>query len=507
MTTSAGALFVQLDSRARVPLQAQIATSIRHAILRGQLTPGTRLPSSRAMASELSVSRTTTVLAYEQLASEGYITTRSGSGTFVSLDLPDDGPRTPAASRRLQPRHPALSRRGRVLAGSPATIIKIDGPPRAFRIGSPALDLFPFHLWSRLSRRRERSTTTSDLDYGPGVGIAPLRDAIAAHVSRARGTTCAADQVIVVAGAQHGLQLISQLLLDPGDVAWIEEPAYPGARAALAGAGAAIQPVPVDADGLDPEGARTRRRPRLIYVTPSHQFPLGVTMSLPRRLSLLALARDSDAWIVEDDYDSEFRYGARPVPSLHGLDPDGRVIYVGSFSKTLFPALRIGYLIVPADLVEAIRASRRASDIHTPLLHQAIVADFIAEGHYERHLRRMRVEYGARLDALVAAARRHCGGALALRETTTGLHAVADLSGADAVRVSRAALAAGVEVMPLAAYSHDVRHATQALVLGFGSTRPARLDAGMEALAAVIDRARRHSTDIARTVIDRGRTR
>jgi GntR family transcriptional regulator/MocR family aminotransferase len=438
------------------------------------------------------------VLAFDQLAAEGYITARSGSGTFVTPDLPDGRPHSDAGSGRWRARRPAIAGRGRELAASPATIVKIDGPPRAFRIGTPALDRFPVHVWSTLVARRLRSATRGALDYAPGVGIAPLRNAIAAHVSRARGTLCSPDQVVVVAGAQHGLHLICQLLLDPGDRAWMEDPGYPGARAAMAAAGAEISAVPVDGEGLGIDRHR-QRTPRLIYVTPSHQFPLGVTMSLARRLSLLAFARDADAWIVEDDYDSEFRYGARPSPSLHGLDPDGRVIYVGSFSKTLFPALRLGYLILPLDLVEAFRIARRATDIHTPVLEQAVVAEFMAEGHYERHLRRMRVEYRARRDALVQAVRRHCDGALSLREVTTGLHALADLTETEAERVSGDAFARGVEAMPLSAYRHGRRAVTESLVLGFGAIRPELVEAGIQTLAETIEgltgRARRGAAD------------
>ena len=497
MTTSLGPLFVELDPAARDSLQVQLYASIKRAILDGVLAPGAKLPSSRELAADLDVSRMTVMLAFDRLAAEGYIAARRGSGTFVTPQLDHPGrAQTPGG----RPRHPPLSARGHVLAASPPTVVKIEGAPRAFRIGTPALDVFPRRQWARLLARHQRRPTDAALDYGSAFGLPRLRDAIAAHVSRARGTSCGAEQVIVVAGAQHGLHLLCQLLLDPGDLAWIEEPGYPGARAAMAAAGAEMLPIPVDAQGLDVDrGRRRRRRPRLIYVTPSHQFPLGVTMSLPRRQALLGFARDVDAWILEDDYDSEFRYGARPAPSLHGLDRDGRVIYVGSFSKTLYPALRLGYLIVPGDLVEPVRVARRATDIHTPLLEQALVSEFILEGHYERHLRRMRAEYAARRDALAAALRHRCGGALSMRETTTGLHAVADLHAADARVVSREAVARGVEVMPLSAYCQNgsgppdldsqARPAAASLVLGFGAVRPELIDVGVKTLAAAIDRA------------------
>jgi len=271
----------------------------------------------------------------------------------------------------------------------------------------------------------------------------------------------------------------------------MEEPGYPGARSALLGAGARIVPVPVDAEGLAVEtGARGAGDARLAYVTPSHQYPLGVPMSLPRRLALLRWASRAGAWVIEDDYDSEFRYGARPVPCLHGLDVDGRVIYVGSFSKTLFPALRLGFLVVPPDLQDGLQAARAAADQHPPVLDQAVLADFIGEGHFARHLRRMRMAYHERLDALTEAVARFCHGALRLRPTRTGLHAIADLEQADAGRVSREAAARGVEATPLAAYFVGRRKPVDALVLGFAAVRPEAARRGMERLAAAIEAAR-----------------
>jgi GntR family transcriptional regulator/MocR family aminotransferase len=299
------------------------------------------------------------------------------------------------------------------------------------------------------------------------------------------------DQVIIVAGAQQGFDLICRLLLDPGDRVWMEEPGYPGARSALLAAGARIYPAPVDGEGLDVSAA-TRRAgdARLAYVTPSHQYPLGVPMSLPRRLALLRWAKTARAWVVEDDYDSEFRYGTRPIPCLHGLDTDGRVIYVGSFSKTLFPALRLGFLIVPADLHGTVVAARRAADQHPPVLDQAVLADFIGEGHFARHLRRMRTAYGERLEALADAAVRYCGDALRLRPVRTGMHAVADLHEADAVRVSSEAASRGVETVPVATYFARRGRVPNSLILGFASARPETLRSGMEQLAAAIEASR-----------------
>jgi GntR family transcriptional regulator/MocR family aminotransferase len=295
--------------------------------------------------------------------------------------------------------------------------------------------------------------------------------------------------VIIVAGAQQGLEMIAKLLLDPGDLAWMEEPGYPAARSALISAGAQIEFAPIDDQGVLVEHLKNfKQRARLIYTTPSHQFPLGVQMSLPRRLALLRWARDVRAWIVEDDYDSEFRYGARAAPSLHGLDPDGRAIYVGSFSKTLFPALRLGYVIVPRDLHASITNARRASDLHPHALLQDVVAELMLEGHFERHLRRMNTHHRERLEALDEAMGRYCNGVLTLRPVTTGLHAVADLQGANAESVFREALARGIEAMPLSSYYACRRRApANALVLGFGGVSPKVVKESVRRLAGAIE--------------------
>ena len=315
---------------------------------------------------------------------------------------------------------------------------------------------------------------------------------------RVRGASCSADQVVVVTGAQHGLSLMCQVLLDPGDTAWLEDPGYTGARAALTAAGARIAPIPVDGDGLNvAAGIRRAPRARLAYVTPAHQFPLVVgPMAHDRRLALLAWARQARAWILEDDYDCGFHYGSRPTPCLQSLDADGRVIYIGSFSKTVFPAMRLGYVIVPSDLRDAMAGARRASTIHSPMLEQGVMADLMASGAFERHLLRMRQEYRRRYDALSAAAARHGRGLLTLWPWTTGQHAVADVIGADDEEVCREARARGVEVMPMSFYCIDHRRRPPTgLLLGFASIRTERFDAGMAALAAAIKAARRVRRD------------
>jgi GntR family transcriptional regulator/MocR family aminotransferase len=485
-------LLIRIDPRAPEGLQKQIYSGIRQAILEGVLPPGARLPSSRALAIDLNVSRTTTLLAFDQLFAEGYLATKRGSGTFVAHELPDDLPRSVVHRSPGGTKHPPLSDRGQALASTPTAASRILGPPRPFRMGVPALDLFPIRLWSQLVNRRLRSLTVPQLDYSSAAGLCELRQAIADHVQAVRGTRCGPEDIFITAGSQRALSLICDVLLDPGDQAWLEEPGFAGARSALVGAGARIVPVPVGPDGLDVEaGASLAPRARLAYVTPSHQYPLGVPMSLPRRLALLKWASHARAWIVEDDYDSEFRYGSRPIPCLHGLDVDGRVIYVGSFSKTLFPALRLGFLILPPDLGDRLVAARRAADIHPPFLEQAVLADLMAGGHYERHLRRMRAAYRERLEMLVDSAKRHCKGVLQIRPVRTGLHAVADLIDADPEDVWQEARDRGVEVMPLARCFLGRPREPRALLLGFASMPPAALDAGMAQLGAAIEAAGR----------------
>jgi GntR family transcriptional regulator / MocR family aminotransferase len=488
---SSDGLLIRIDTHAPEGLQQQVYIAVRRAILDGILAPGVRLPSSRTLAEDLGVSRTTTLLAYEQLLAEGYLAARHGSGTFVARELPDDLPRQLSGRRVTQPKHPQLSRRGLALVGMPAPARRILGPPRAFRLGAPALDLFPLRLWSQLIGRRLRTSTLAQLDYSDAAGFVALREAIADHVQTSRGTRCTADQIFVVGGAQRGLQIACTVLLDPGDRVWLEEPGYPGARNAFVWAGAKITPVRVDSDGLDvASAARQAPDARMTYVTPSNQFPLGVPMSMVRRQALLKWASSAGAWVIEDDYDCEFRYETPPLPCLHGLDRDGRVIYIGTFAKSVFPALRLGFVIVPSDLHDKFLIARRAADSHPPMLEQMALADFIAEGHYARHLRRMRSAYRERLEALTDSAKRLCAGALRLRTVQTGLHAVADLDGVDAERVYREARDRGIEVTPLRMYFIGPQTAN-GLLLGFASTRPDGLRQGMEKLAASIDAARR----------------
>jgi GntR family transcriptional regulator/MocR family aminotransferase len=391
---------ITLDPSAATPLYRQLYEGLRAAILSGRLKAGARLPATRALASDFGVSRNTVMNAYAQLLAEGYVEGEVGSGTYVSRTLPDEllHARSHAIQvHQLTQEGRRLSQRGARLASMQVPTPRFPSGVKAFRPGIPALDAFPYELWARLMARRWRRPQRALLGYGDPAGYRPLREAIAAYLGEARAVRCRAEQVIVVAGSQQALDLTARMLLDEGEGAWIEDPGYLGARGALVGAGARLAPIPVDGEGLDvAAGEVSSPAARLVYVTPSHQYPFGVTMSLPRRLALLKWASQAGAWVIEDDYDSEYRYAGRPLAALQGLDSEGRVIYLGTFSKVLFPALRLGYMVVPPDLVDAFMAARALSDRHCPVLDQAALADFIGDGHFARHIRRMRALYAER---------------------------------------------------------------------------------------------------------------
>ncbi len=490
------ALLVPLDEGKRIPLFRQLYAGLRDAIVAGRIAGGARLPASRALALQLGVSRNTVAQAFDQLRSEGYIDASPRAGTFVAESLPDRALQAKPA-RPLHLVKPSttlgLSDRGaRMVAHSRLTPSMPWPGPRAFRAGLPALDAFPLELWARLSARRWRSASASLLAYGPPEGYRPLREAIAEYVRLARAARCSADQVIIVNGAQQALDLAAHVVLDPGDAVWMEDPGYAGAQSVLAGAGASLIGIPVDAQGLMVhDGVRRAPRARAAYVSPSHQYPLGVTLSATRRLELLEWARSARAWVFEDDYDSEFRYASRPLASLQGLDGGERVIYIGTFSKTLFPSLRLGYLVVPEGLVDAFRAARGNADRHSPSVEQAVVADFISEGHFASHIRRMRTLYAERQAALVAAAEEHLSGLIELSPAESGMHLVGwTPKGADDAAWASAAHAAGVETWPLSRYSLAPRTTASeergALLLGYAAFNARTLRAAAERLGGAL---------------------
>jgi GntR family transcriptional regulator/MocR family aminotransferase len=482
---------VSVDGDSRVPLYRQLYENLRQAILNGQLAPGTRLPSTREVAAELGLSRNTVMNAFEQLLAEGYVEGHVGSGTFVSQALPDELLTARAGSgRRFGPRRrrQTLSRRGQLLASTPVRACCPSlGVVAPFRTGTPALDAFPYEVWQKIVTRHWRRPQRDLLGYGDPAGHLPLREAIASYLGAARAVRCRPEQVIVVAGTQQAIDLAARVLLDPGDSVWVEDYGYLAARAALTAAEARLVPVPVDEEGIGvAAGARLGPDARLVYVSPSHQYPLGVTLSLARRLSLLEWASRGGAWVVEDDYDSEFRYSGRPLAAMQGLDEEGRVIYLGTFSKVLFPSLRLGYMVVPEDMAEAFTSARALVGWCSPVVEQAVVADFIREGHFARHIRRMRALYAERQAALVEAARVELAGLLEVWPAAAGMHLTGWLpEGVDDAEVSRACVEAGLQTLPLSAFA--LRHYRRgALLLGYAAYDERQIRDGVRRLAVAL---------------------
>jgi GntR family transcriptional regulator/MocR family aminotransferase len=487
-------VFVKI--RGQGALYEQVYESLRAAILEGRLAPGARLPSTRALASDIGVSRTTVLLAYDQLLAEGYVSSRTGSGTFVASELPEPLPiaaRPGGAPADAPPRLSAYGERVRAGAGG-ATLPPWRRRPALqfdFRYGLPAVEEFPHQVWRRLLARRARAASLSSLQYGSPEGYGPLRAAIADYLRRSRAVACAPEQVVIVNGSQQALDLAARLLLDPGDTVLIEEPQYQGARKVFLAAGARLVPVPVDAEGLDVAALpATTPAPRLAYVTPSHQFPTGAVMSVSRRLSLLAWAAAAGAYVLEDDYDSEFRYEGRPVEAVQGLDRAGRVIYVGTLSKVLFPALRIGYLVLPPPLVEPFAMAKWLNDRHTATLEQQALADFISEGHFERHLRRSRTRNAALRTALLEALDEGFGDRIEISGANAGVHLLVWLRDADPgdvpALVERAGRA-GVGIYSVAPYFAGAPPRA-GLLLGYASMTERSIRAGVRKLAEAIGR-------------------
>ena len=468
--------------------------ALRAAIVDGRLRAGARLPATRELAARYGVARGTVVSAYEQLKAEGYVEAVVGSGTRVRDVLPDRllesarparrGGVTPTRAQSRAVQLSAFARRVR-----PMLSINT-GPARAFRANEPAIDLFPTTLWAQIAGRRLRRASRNLLSGCGPLGYAPLQAAVADYVATTRGVRCVPEQVVIVSGTQAALDLVARLCIDPGDRVAVENPGYIGATRIFEAAGASIVPVPVDAEGMQ-LGDAALTGARLVYVTPAHQFPLGTSMSVARRLALLEWARTSGALIFEDDYDSEFRYRGRPLPALQGLDRSEHVIFSGSFSKVLFPSLRIGYLVVPEVLIDAFTAALSITHRHAPILDQAVLADFIEAGHFGRHVRRMREVYAQRLFVLLDSARTRLAGALEVSDIEAGLQTVGWLSD-DLVRggltgsaVSDDAARNGVQVVPISRYAH-APFGREGLQLGFAPVDEKEIRRGVEVLAQAI---------------------
>jgi GntR family transcriptional regulator/MocR family aminotransferase len=487
--------FIMLDETSALPLYRQIYEAIRHAILSGNLRPTAPLPATRLLSQQLGISRMTVVNAYDQLFAEGYLEAKTGAGTFVAAHLPEEFLQTSGVERREhQASSPArkvkFSDYGQKLAQSSESILRHHGASSLlpFEHGVPGAEEFPFDVWAKIAQRWQKKPPSSILSYGDAVGFRPLREAIAAHLASARGLLCKVEQIIITNGTQQALDLIGRIFLSKTTDVYIEDPGYFGARDIFAATGARLVPVPIDEEGFDLQTARKRsRRARLVYVTPSHQYPLGVTMSLARRLNLLEWARDRDGFIIEDDYNSEYRYGGRPLASLQGLDRDGRVIYLGTFSKTIFPALRLGYLVVPTNLIEVFAAARALTDLHSPTLDQAVLADFITDRHFARHVRRMRGIYEARQRVLVEEARKHLKGKLEVAPAEAGMHLIGWLSqGIDDRDVSRRATEANLKIARLSAYCIEQK-LRGGLLLGYTAFNEKLIKQGVKKLARVLN--------------------
>jgi GntR family transcriptional regulator/MocR family aminotransferase len=479
---------IGIDRNDLTPLNKQIYDAYRASILRGDLSPGQKIPSSRKLANDIQVSRFPVLDAYSQLLAEGYFVSRVGSGTFVTNSLPEQmTPVNGSAEPRIPipTEHRPIARRNSLYPAHEASH-SLHGWG-AFGVHQPAFDEFPFAVWSKLVARHSRNPKASALHHVEPLGSDRFREAICSYLRTARAVKCEPGQIMVVSGSQQALDLAMRVLLDPGSRVWVEDPGYILQRTALVAAGCNVIPVPVDEEGMVvSEGVKQFRKPRAAFVTPSHQYPLGSTMSASRRLQLLNWAQNSGAWIVEDDYDSEYRYEGRPIASLQGMDVNARVIYIGTFSKVLLPSLRIGYIVIPHDLVERFVAVRAAMDIFPPYLYQEVLADFMQMGHFGRHLRRMRQLYLERRKVLVDSLREEFGNDLEVLGAEAGMHLAVTLPEGfnDRAIVARAAVD-GLWLWPLStAYCGKMRR--QGLILGFGSTPANQIPRAVRSLRSII---------------------
>lgn len=462
---------IDLDRKAGKPLHRQIYDAYRTTIVGRNLRPGQKVPSTRDLARQLGISRMPILSAYAQLLAEGYLESRGGSGTYVSSSMIDEL----TSCERTHGDHARRRSGPRPVSRLSAVIPPFKLAPwllgwGAFTVGHLAFEHFPFPVWAKLIARYSRNVRVSALHFSDPMGSPGFREAIAAYLRTARAVNCDARQIMIVSGSQQALEISARVLLDPGNPVWIEEPGYRLAQHVLLLAGARLVPLPVDHEGLNvASGLEQCHRARAAYVTPSHQFPLGVTMSASRRIQLLEWAQTYGAWVIEDDYDSEYRYQELPISSLQGLDKNSRVIYIGTFSKTLFPSLRVGYMVVPPDLIDRFVAVRHALDVYPPHLYQAVLTDFIEEGYLSRHLRRTRMVYAERRNILVDAIQREFGSELEILGAEAGIHLVVTLQGQLRDRaISERAARENLWLWPLSPCYID-KNRKQGFILGFGS--------------------------------------
>ena len=483
----------RLDRGSGQSLQAQVYQAIRTAIMRGSMTPGMRLPPTREYAEILGVARNTVILAVQRLKDEGFVEARAGDGTYVSTQAQGFSQQRVGARTIQPPRgmdESDLSRRGRRIAECSVTWEPRQPVRRPFRIGEPAVDVFPFQLWERLSRETSDRTQRALAGYQPASGHVPLRKAIAEFLALSRGIVCGAEQVLVTTGSQQGIDLVCRMLLDEGDEVFLEDPGYLGTRANLIAHAARIVPVPVDAEGLQIGWAQKRHpRARFAVVTPTHQFPLGVTMSLARRLQMIHWAGQHGGWIIEDDYGGEFQYGERGIPALCSIDNSGRVIYAGTLSKILHPGIRLGFLVLPIGLVDAFTRAKSIADRHCPGHTQDVLARFITEGHLYRHLRKVRKLYPHRQAVMIDALHDASGGRIALEPSSTGMHLTFEIAGGprrvpDDRRLTQRAFEQGIEVAPLSAYS--IESTRRGWAFGYAAYNDAEIRKAAQAIGRIL---------------------
>ena len=480
---------ITLDRDSSIPLYSQVAEEIRQAILQGRLKPKQKLPSSRTLAESLEISRITVTQSYDQLTSEGYLETQPGSGTYVCSQLPDHWLTNQAKERSPQNDSQLLSS----LSDYGRSLIKADSSEAlepvaeiSFRYGNPATEQFPVKIWRKLlSRHCHYQPAIFDYTYDPA-GYLPLRKAIADYLARSRGVHCQAKQVLIINGSQQGLDLMTRLFVQPGDWVAVEEPGYISVRQCFLGQRAKIQPIAIDNQGLKLDILnQCTQQFKLLYVTPSHQFPTGVVLSLPRRLALLEWAQKTGTLILEDDYDSEFRYDESPIPALQSLDRNDSVVYIGSFSKILFPSLRIGYLVVPPALIPIVCQARWLCDRFTPLLEQYVLTDFITEGHFERHIRRIRRFYNQRRQVLVKAINNYLGERATILGENAGIHLIVRLhTKLSEEKMIKSANEVGVGMISLKPYYLQAT-TTKAFIFGYSSLTEAQLIEGVLRLASI----------------------
>jgi GntR family transcriptional regulator/MocR family aminotransferase len=465
-------------------------TELRSAIIDGRLKSGARLPSTRNLATQYGLARGTVVAAFQQLQAEGFISSEVSAGTFVvpasEWEIPS--PAKQGSSRQILS-GATISKRTQSLIKTAFFLPASHSIGKAFRGYEPAIDLFPVELWARIAARVYRKAPRSLYGQGDTGGYPPLRRAIAEYVGHSRGVRCSAEQIIVTSGAQQALDLLARVLLDPGDEVWMEDPGYPGASQAFQSTGASVIPIPVDGDGIDVAAAiKSSPAACMVYVTPANQFPLGTVMSAERRVELLSWAARAGAWIIEDEYDAEYRYSGKPIASLHSLDRSESVIYVGTFTKMLFNALRIGFIVVPERLVEAFRITRSFIDRHAPTLDQAVLTEFINEGHFGHHIRKMRQLYSDRSQLLTEEANRRLSGLLDVENAQSGMRTVAWIkTRITEVALTQRAKQLGLEVVPLSSYVSKYEQ-KPALTLGFAGCNVSEIKRGVAVLEAILSR-------------------